>query len=393
MMLLCSVARGQGNYRGTPTGGRSALLGDTGIALATDGASPFLNPATIVRIHDASLAFSVNFLSFDATHFAGWHQPGGVDAGRFGNITLQHTSETTTHLDVLPSTLCFFFTMAGWGAPEDTALIPPSRHVIAPRSGRQKLAACLATTEEQEVNLPAVAFVGASPGGATQTAQSFTQSWRRVRVGPSYAVDVTDELSLGLSLNGILTSSSFVRSSNAITNDTAGVPIATTLDAAGRGYSVDVDATIGATYRLRQLTFGLVAKPPALHLGGSYDATFHQQVSSDKSTDTATLSTGSGDFRAPAPAHVGIGVGAVFESFRAEVAVLSSGTLVMSVAMPPRMLDVGVTKYSAPPAKSTTGRARAEKKRSDAECVLAPFAVVVESTCIDVASAWSSGNE
>jgi hypothetical protein len=190
---------------------------------------------------------------------------------------------------------------------------------MAPKSGRQKLATCFATTEEQELSLAAMGFLGTTPGGSTHTAQSFTQSWRRVRVGPSYGVDITDELSVGLSLHGVLTNSSIVRSSNAITNDATGAPIASTLDAAGNGHSVDVDATFGATWRRRNLTFGIVAKPPGFHVEGTYDATFQQQVTGAKTGDMANLSTGSGSFRAPTPAHVGIGVGAVVGSLRAEI--------------------------------------------------------------------------
>ena len=38
-------------------------MGNTGVALARDGAAPFLNPATVVGIDDRQLAFSVNFLA------------------------------------------------------------------------------------------------------------------------------------------------------------------------------------------------------------------------------------------------------------------------------------------------------------------------------------------
>src|SRR5215471_8877450 len=80
LLFFSATARAQGNYKSTPTGGRSALLGDTGIALGSDGSSPFLNPATIVRIHDANLAFSVSFFSLGVTSFSAFHQPGAVDA-------------------------------------------------------------------------------------------------------------------------------------------------------------------------------------------------------------------------------------------------------------------------------------------------------------------------
>ncbi len=149
----------QGNDRSSPTGGRSALMGNTGVALAEDGAAPFLNPATIVRIKDQSLAFSVNFFTFGLTSFRNWHQPGAVDQSRFGNVGLDGTSINTNGFNVLPSTLCLFFTVAGVTAEgEATGVL---------HKGRQKLAACVGSLEASNLSLGALAFNGAVPGGVT----------------------------------------------------------------------------------------------------------------------------------------------------------------------------------------------------------------------------------
>ncbi len=318
LLLVAHAAAGQGNYRSTPTGGRSALLGDTGIALATDGASPFLNPATMVRIQDASLAFSVSFFSYTTAGFGRWHQPGPVDAARFGPLSVDASRQTTSRFDAIPSTLCLFFTVAGWGDPKDASLAKEPRVWAAPRTGRQKLAACLGTTEQEELDLPAVNLRASVPGGSSHTAQSFHQTFRRVHVGPSYGVDVTDALSLGVSLHGVISSYAYLWSSSAITGDATGSPVATSLDATGSGRSIDLDAIFGATYRAGRLTFGASAKPPAAHAGGSYDASLHQQASAP-GTATALLSTASGSFRAPSPARVGVGVGADLGRAKLEV--------------------------------------------------------------------------
>jgi hypothetical protein len=317
-VLVCApVARAQGSYHTTPTGGRSALVGGTGVALASDGSSPFLNPATIVRIHDASLAFSVNFFSISVTRFGEFHQPGGVDTGRFGALALPDTSVSATRFEVLPSTLCLFFTVAGWGDPRDAAVAPELRAFIAPRTGRQKLAACLGTTEQQSISLPALTFRGATPGGTTHTAQSFTESWRRVHLGPSYGIDLTEALTVGVSLHGVFTSYGFAWASSAITSDVSGRPLATSLNAAGDGRSIDLDAIFGATYRLEPLTVGLSVKPPAIHVNGAYDASFQQQTVLPDGAG-ALLATGTGDFRAPPPARIGLGVGANLRRLKVE---------------------------------------------------------------------------
>jgi hypothetical protein len=322
VMLACLLAApsvaAQSNYRATPTGGRSALLGDTGIALATDGASPFLNPATMVRIHDASLAFSVSFFSYSSASFGSWHQPGAVDTARFGPLSVDASRQTTSRFDAIPSTLCLFFTVAGWGDPNDAKLAVEPRFSVAPRTGRQKLAACLGTTQQEDLDLPAVNLRTAAPGGISHTAQSFHQTFRRVHVGPSYGIDVTDAWTLGVSLHGVISSYAYLWSSSAITSDASGAPVATSLDATGNGRSIDLDAIFGATYRAGRLTFGASAKPPAAHVGGSYDASLHQQ-SSATGTSNALLSTASGDFRAPSPARIGVGVGADLGRAKLEV--------------------------------------------------------------------------
>src|SRR6202034_3458978 len=102
LVLGPSIARAQGNDRSAPTGGRTALMGNTGIALGEDGASPFMNPATILGIRDSSFAFSVNSYTFSDQHFTNWHQPGPVDTARFGPVALSGTGISSNGLNVLP---------------------------------------------------------------------------------------------------------------------------------------------------------------------------------------------------------------------------------------------------------------------------------------------------
>src|ERR1700742_3831813 len=78
-------AEAQGNDLFSPTGGRSTLMGGTGVALGRDGATPFINPAAIVRIRDRRLAFSVHFYSLGLLHLSDFHQPGSVDHDTFGD--------------------------------------------------------------------------------------------------------------------------------------------------------------------------------------------------------------------------------------------------------------------------------------------------------------------
>ena len=303
-------ARAQGNDLSAPTGGRSALMGGTGVALANDGAAPFLNPATIVRINDRSLAFSVNFYTFTDTHFSNWHQPGPVDASQFGTVNLSGTGISSNGFHVLPSTLCLFFTLAG--VTEEGA------NDGGFHRGRQKLAICLGNTEAQSVGLPALALHAATALGTTTQVQSISQSWNRFRAGPTYSVSLTDSFAIGLSLHGVYSADSFAFGSSAITSAQAGGSIESTLGVGGNAHSFDLTAVLGAMLRAGHWTFGASAEVPALHVLGTYDAIAHQE-SQGTGTSGATLSSGSGSFSAPPPMRFALGVGAQGSRFVVEV--------------------------------------------------------------------------
>jgi hypothetical protein len=299
--LCAPSARSQGNDRSAPTGGRSALMGNTGVALGADGAAPFLNPATIVRINDRSLAFSVNFYTFSLTHFSSWHQPGQTDAAHFGDLALGNTAVSTSSFNALPSTLCLFFTVAGVTAEGE--------RTGALHRGRQKLAVCLGNVESSSVTMAALSFRGTTPAGATAQVDSFAASWTRLHVGPTYSLSLSDDFALGLSLHAVATADTFAVSGNSITSAAGGGAIQTSLGTGGNGHSVDLTAILGAIYRVGPVTLGASAQIPSLHLYGRYDAVMHSQYDV-AGADTATLTNGTGSFVAPPPVRVAFGVGA-----------------------------------------------------------------------------------
>jgi hypothetical protein len=310
LTLTPAAARAQGNDRSAPTGGRTALMGNTGIALGEDGASPFMNPATIVRIHDSSVAFSVNFVSFSDEHFSDWHQPGGVDAKNFGNVGLTGTGVWSTNLNALPSTLCLFFTTAGAAVESDLGLTV--------RQGRQKLAVCFATLESQNTTLAALGFNGMTPAGTTAQVQSIAENFTRAQAGPTYSIALTDRFALGLSLDGVLTNDSFSLDSNGISSAVGGGSLGSTFGASGAGHSFDLAAIVGATYRFDRVTIGLSSQLPAVHVFGGYNGALHQS-SAIGATNNESLVNGSGNFEALPPPRIGLGVGFKLPRFILEV--------------------------------------------------------------------------
>jgi hypothetical protein len=252
-----NLASAQGNELSAPAGGRSSLMGNTGVALARDGSAPFLNPATIVRINDNSLAFSVNFYTFQATTLSGWHQPAPANVSQFGQVDLTGTSVSNSSFRILPSTLCLFFTVRGVTAQ--------GSNDNGYHRGRQKLAICFGSSEFENVGLPALAFRGRTPLGLTGQAQSVTQSWNRFHAGPTYSISLGDNFAVGASLHGVYTTESFVIDSSSITAAEGGGSSASSLGAAGNAHGFDLQAILGAVYHAGNITLGASVTLPAVH--------------------------------------------------------------------------------------------------------------------------------
>ncbi len=302
-LAASGTARAQGNDRSAPSGGRSALMGNTGVALARDGSAPFVNPAAMGAIEDQRIAFSVNFFTYQITHFGGWNQPGTVDTAQFGPLKLNGAQDESKKFQGLPSTLCLFLTLApGRPAGEGEAR--------GGHRGGQKLAFCIGSLETTVVNLTSLSFNGSTPAGSTAQIESIARSWSRLYVGPSYSLYATDHFAIGLSLHGVATVESFVVDASSLTSLAGGSAAQSALGSAGSGYSFDLAALLGATYTLGAWTLGASLQLPALHVLGQYQATSHDEFGGMAGgQDTTDFTNGSGSFSAPPPARASVGVG------------------------------------------------------------------------------------
>ena len=303
-LTLASFARAQGNDRSSPLGGRSALMGNTGVALGRDGAAPFLNPATVVRIDDRNIAFSANFLSLQVDRFGDWRAPASVDPA-FGSLELGHKTISSTRLTALPSTLClfvFFSELAGRDSPT------PAEDPTPWRGGRQKFAICLATMESQSLIAPAYAARASTPAGVTAHTLSLVRTWNRAHVGPTYSAQINDRLSLGVSVHGAYTTTSFVQDATSLTSAADGSATQSSLGFSGNGNSFDLTAVLGATYELGGTTLGASIQVPSLHIFGTYRTALAQRL--DAATgSSAILTTGFGSYRAGPPIRFAVGAG------------------------------------------------------------------------------------
>jgi hypothetical protein len=307
-----SRARAQANDRSSPLGGRSALMGNTGVALGRDGAAPFLNPATVVGIDDRQLAFSVNFLALEVNQFNDFHQPGSVDP-RYGNLALANRSISSARFTPVPSTICLFLSLSALKGGKG----PPGEDPTPWEGGHQKFAVCLATLESEDLLVPALSVHAPTAAGVTGQDVSLSRKWNRTQVGPSYSAQINDKLALGASLQGAYTTLSFIQDASSITSATDGTAVQSSLGAAGNGNSLDLTAILGATYELGGVTLGASVQIPSLHVLGNYSATLHQTLNAMTGSQ-ATVTGGSGSFVAKPPVRIAAGVGKAFRRFTFE---------------------------------------------------------------------------
>ena len=273
--VVAPAARAQGNYRSAALGGRSALMGDTGVALGTDGAAPFLNPATTVHV-ESTLAVSVSFLTLDVQHASDWYAPGGDVTRVSGNA--------------IPSTLCFFFDLPRLYTPSDKES----------KGGSQKLATCFGNTELESFDWVGQGFQSAAPASLETT--SVHWSWQRFVVGPSYAVNLTPELALGASVLGTFTNFSSFASVGQTAADGSSSSV---FEDGASGNDFSLSAAFGATLNLSRVTLGAMVQSPDVAVYG------HGNTSNYQSSSTAGSGTyfGSGSFHGLEPTRFGLGVG------------------------------------------------------------------------------------
>lgn len=287
-------------------------MGNTGVALGRDGASPFLNPATIVGINDRKIAFSVNFMALEVNRFDNFHQPGPVDP-RFGDMALDQRSVSSARFTTIPSTICVFISRSALKGGKT----PPEGDPTPWEGGHQKFAICLASLESQELLVPALSVHAPTSAGVTAQDVSLSRKWNRIQVGPSYSAEINEKLALGASLQAAFTSYSFVQDAASITSATDGSAVQSSLGASGNGSSADLTAILGATYDLGGATVGASVQLPSLHMFGSYSATLHQTLDAMTSSQ-ATVTSGSGTFRAKPPVRIAVGLGKTMPRFTVE---------------------------------------------------------------------------
>jgi hypothetical protein len=300
-----STALSQSNTSDVPLGGRSTLLGGTGVALGRDGAAPFLNPATMGRILDHRIAFSVHFYRYSMTTIDDLIR--APDSVSSPSLDVSQSSFTSK-----PATFCAFITLTG--------LIPEEAQGVWQRvrghSGRTKLGLCGATLEREQLTLNAEHRVFNDANHHADVAYNLSQSWQRQSIGPSLSYQITEGLTVGTTLQIVTLSSNQSWDYADLVNGTTGHAYLHHL----KGSSVDGVTTVGATWTLSPLTFGISARLPSINLNNS--ARLTQYVSS--ASLPPKLVSGQGRLVAPLVPTLAFGTGVEWERLSFEFDVSTS---------------------------------------------------------------------
>ncbi len=293
--LLARPALAQSGSAPMPLGGRSTLMGGTGVALGRDGSTPFLNPAAMGRISDTRLAFSVRFYRYSRTTVDSLIRiPEGT-----GSLRVEDYDQQS--LAGVPSSFCAFITLSGLIPEEASGLL----RVVRGKSGRTKLGICGATIEREGLSLTAEHRRFETGDGVLVANADLERSWSRSVLGPSVSYQLTDRLTLGASMH-VVSTAALERSSLSILSDSpayAGQP-GTYLDER-HASSWDGMTTLGATYGWQSLTTGVSLRLPSVHFADSARATSFEQSGAAPSV----LRAGSGDYSADLPVVLTLGTG------------------------------------------------------------------------------------
>lgn len=304
---LPAAASAQSNYRLAPVGGRSTLLGGTGIVYGRDAAAAFLNPATAVLADDNRLSFSANFYTVNLNLAPNWYQPGRVNEAAFGKLNTTGNATTDFEFNALPSSLCLFIKAGSIEAIRKRIKDPQTRDAA--------IGLCFATVQSSLFNFAAEGFNSQQGRLVTRQAQTVSQSYVRFAFGPTYAMHITEALAVGASLHASLASHRSLFAATGATYgaqsavDANGKPISTLFYSGSRGDALQVEPLLGATYRFGRQKIGVSFKLPSLHVfgvGGANQNSHYEGSGIGSATSTVTAS---GTFKSRSPMRISLGTG------------------------------------------------------------------------------------
>jgi hypothetical protein len=285
------LAAAQANYDGALIGGRSNLMGGTGVAAGTDAAAPFQNPATTVDIEGTSFVFSTLATQFSRRTIA-------PDAQLAAEIGRSEATLSDNQFNVLPNATCLFLDLRRDGRR---------------RTGAHKLSLCIAEPERSEFDLRSQSLAVAATGSGAFQSRFVRQLFSKQVYSAGWGYGVSEKLSIGLTpmiqkvsfhdTEAVTTLVSDAASGGEIVGaSTRNVTSVMTKSANSYGVSM----LIGAQYRFaKRWTAGLSLETPSVALFGDYSASRSAETTT---SDASEYMQGSGTSRFSYPPRLAAGL-------------------------------------------------------------------------------------
>jgi hypothetical protein len=285
------AALAQANYDGALIGGRSNLMGGTGVAAGMDAAAPLQNPATTIGIEGTSFVFSTLAMQFSRRSIASDEQLTEL-VGR------DQATLSDNQFNVLPNATCLFLDLEREGRR---------------RKGAHKLSLCIAEPERSEFDLESSSLAVTAAGRGAFQSRFVRQVWSKKVYSAGWAYGLSEKLSLGITpmlqevsfhdTEAVTTITSDATSREELVGSYAeNATSVMTKDA--RSYGVSL--LFGLQYRVAsRWILGLSLETPSLALFGDYSAS---RSAESTTSDATEYMQDSGTARFSYPPRIAAGI-------------------------------------------------------------------------------------
>jgi hypothetical protein len=279
-----SQAQAQANYEGALIGGRSSLMGGTGVANGTDASAPLQNPATILGIEGTSFVFSTLFVQRTDRQ---------VSLG--GQVVAENTkgadSVSDVAFNVLPNATCLFLDLV---------------HKPGPPKGNQKLSFCILETETQNFRFQSRIRGEDVRDASGVQVRSVEQTFSKRVYAGTYALRLSDLIGVGVTpmleeyafkdQEGLAT---LVAQSESLSSAVGAQGHLATNALTENASAFALSALLGVQlYLPHSFRTGISLQLPGLPFGGSYAASSSTEATFG-SEERLTLERGSAGFKTP----------------------------------------------------------------------------------------------
>ena len=278
-------------------GGRTATMGGAATAAGNDSAMPYLNPAGMAGIAEDVFAVSASLYGYSRRDIPKFFAPNGIDPeyGRYRTTQEEVTSETVFEL---PSSVMYF---RHEGTTDDDFHHVYGVSLVIPTATRMQLSGAYGLElPDQKGNLSIT----------TSTTREITDYY----LGPSYAVQIYEDVRLGVSLFARYSREFSATSFTKLVSRQRGVMmLSQKIDFSSDLTSWSIAPVAGGQFRLAESIWaGVGVAPPTFHLYGrareNGAASQLNQPNASTAISSETTQVNEADYRWARPWRINVGL-------------------------------------------------------------------------------------